>query len=88
MSALNTVQVQLEMIQSKLGMSLNEAAEMIHRTKLTRPGDIRWMLQREYGLSHEDAKLLAQAALDIQTVPSAMLPPPAAYPQVGAARPQ
>ena len=44
------LQTQIETIQDKLGMPLDELADIIKRTKLTRHDAIRAMLVREYGL--------------------------------------
>lgn len=60
------VQTQLDNIQAKLGMSLNDMADIIKRTGLARHNDIRWMLQREYGIDHEDAKMLVNALFESQ----------------------
>lgn len=60
------VQTQLDNIQAKLGMSLNDMADIIKRTGLARHNDIRWMLQREYGIDHEDAKVLVNALFESQ----------------------
>lgn len=54
-------QAALDLIQGKLGMSLNDMAEIVKRTGLVKRSDIRWMLQREYGINHEDANLLTSA---------------------------
>lgn len=54
----HTNQTKLDSIQTQLGMSLNDVADVVKRTGLTRPGDIRWMLEREYGIKYEDAKML------------------------------
>lgn len=68
MSDLNsTVQAQLESIQSRLGMSLEDAAKLVNRTGLTRHNDIRWMFQREYGIKHEEAKMLVTALFEPQS---------------------
>ncbi|NOH01558.1 MAG: DUF4287 domain-containing protein [Chloroflexi bacterium] len=65
MSALDqTVQTQLESIQAQLGMSLADVAELVKRTGLTRQGDIRWMLEREYGIKHGDAKMLVSVLFE------------------------
>lgn len=60
------VQTQLDNIQAKLGMSLNDMADIIKRTGLARHNDVRWMLQREYGIDHEDAKMLVNALFESQ----------------------
>jgi hypothetical protein len=56
----------LDVIQAKLGMSLDDMAEIVKRTGLAKHSDIRWMFQREYGIDHEDAKILVNALLEIQ----------------------
>ncbi|HVN16571.1 MAG TPA: DUF4287 domain-containing protein [Anaerolineales bacterium] len=49
---------QLNEILTKTGQSLEDLAAMIRLTGLTDPNKIRWMLQREYRLGHEEAKTL------------------------------
>lgn len=61
------IQTPLDVIQAKLGMSLNDMAEIVKRTGLAKHSDIRWMLQREYGIDHDDAKMLVTALLELQT---------------------
>ena len=58
------IQTQLDTIQAKLGMSLNEMADIVKRTKLTRHEAIRSMLQREYGLGYYDAKVIVAAIFE------------------------
>lgn len=53
-----TNQTQLESIQAQLGMSLSDVADIVKRTGLTRQNDVRWMLEREYGIKYEDARML------------------------------
>lgn len=60
------VQTQLDNIQAKLGMSLNDMADIVRRTGLEKHSDIRWMIQREYGINHEDAKILVNALFESQ----------------------
>lgn len=60
------VQTHLENIQARLGMSLNDMADIVRRTGLEKHTDIRWMIQREYGIDHEDAKLLVTALFESQ----------------------
>ena len=55
-----TVPMQLNEIQAKTGKSLEELADIVGWTGLTDHAKIRWMLQREYGLGYDDAKLLVQ----------------------------
>lgn len=58
------VQSQIETIQAKLGMPLDELADIIKRTKLTRHDAIRAMLVREYGLGYYDAKAIVSAIFE------------------------
>ena len=60
------VQPPLDIIQAKLGMSLADMADIVKRTGLAKHSDIRWMLQREYGIDHEDARMLVNALLESQ----------------------
>ncbi len=48
----------LNEILAKTGQSLEDLAAMIRSTGLTDLNKIRWMLQREYRLGHEEAKAL------------------------------
>jgi hypothetical protein len=57
------VQTQLENIQKKTGKSLDELAEIIHNSGLTKHGEIRDYLKRELGLGHGDANALVHAVL-------------------------
>lgn len=64
MSSLDqAVQTQLENIQKKTGKSLDELAEVIHKSGLTKHGEIRDYLKRELGLGHGDANALVHAVL-------------------------
>ena len=64
MSSLDkALETQLNNIQKKTGKSLNELAEVVRRTGLTKHGEIRSMFQREYGLGCGDANALAHAIL-------------------------
>ncbi|WKZ36824.1 MAG: DUF4287 domain-containing protein [Anaerolineales bacterium] len=60
------VQSELTAIQTMLGMSLEELADLVRRTGLAKHNEIRWMLQREYGINHEDAKILVKALFESQ----------------------
>jgi hypothetical protein len=60
----HATQTQLDSIQSKLGMSLNDMADIVKRTKLTKHESIRSMLQREYGLGYYDAKAVVAAMFE------------------------
>lgn len=59
-----TVSTSLETLQARLGMSLDDVAEIVKRTGLAGHKDIRWMLQREYGIKHVDAELLVNALFE------------------------
>jgi hypothetical protein len=64
MSSLDkAVQTQLENIQKKTGKSLDELAAVIHRSGLTKHGEIRDYLKRELELGHGDANALVHAVL-------------------------
>jgi len=53
----------LENIQKKTGKSLDELAEIIHKSGLTRHGELRDYLQGELGLGYGDANALVHAVL-------------------------
>lgn len=64
MSALEkAVQTQLDNIQTKTGKSLDELANIIMQSGLTRHGELRDYLKRELGLGHGDANALVHAVL-------------------------
>jgi len=64
MSSLDkAVQTQLDNIQKKTGKSFDELAETIHKSGLTKHGEIREYLKRELGLGHGDANALVHAVL-------------------------
>ncbi|HET9589445.1 MAG TPA: DUF4287 domain-containing protein [Anaerolineales bacterium] len=64
MSSLDkAVQTQLDNIQKKTGKSLDELAEIIRKSGLTRHGEIRDYLKRELGLGHGDANTLVHTIL-------------------------
>jgi hypothetical protein len=64
MSSLDkAVQTQLENIQKKTGKSFDELAEIVHKSGLTKHGEIRDYLKRELGLGHGDANALVHAVL-------------------------
>ena len=56
-------QTQLDNIQKKTGKSLDELAGIVHKSGLTRHGEIREYLKRELGLGHGDANTLVHAVL-------------------------
>ena len=64
MSSLDkAVQTQLDNIQKKTGKSFDELAEIIHKSGLTKHGEIRDYLKRELGLGHGDANALVHAVM-------------------------
>ena len=64
MSSLDkAVKTQLENIPKKTGKSLAELAAIIHRSGLTKHGEIRDYLKRELGLGHGEANALVHAVL-------------------------
>jgi hypothetical protein len=54
-------QTQLDNIQKKTGKSLDELATIVHKSGLTKHGEIRDMLKEELGLGHGDANALVHA---------------------------
>lgn len=64
MSSLDkAVQTHLENIQKRTGRSLDELAEVVHKSGLTKHGEIRQYLQSELGLSYGDANAVVHAVL-------------------------
>jgi len=64
MSSLDrAVQTQLANIQKKTGLPLNELADSIKRSGLTRHSEIRDMLKEKLGLGHGDANMLVHHVL-------------------------
>ena len=64
MSSLDkSVQTQLENIQKKTGKTLDELAEIVHKSGSTKHGEIREYLKRELNLGHGDANALVHAVL-------------------------
>jgi hypothetical protein len=57
------VQTQLENIQQKTGKSLDELAAIVQKSGLTRHGEIREYLKREFGLGYGDANALTYTVL-------------------------
>src|SRR5512141_2300846 len=57
------VQTHLENIQKRTGRSLDELAEAVHKSRLTKHGEIRQYLQSELGLSYGDANAVVHAVL-------------------------
>jgi Domain of unknown function (DUF5655)/Domain of unknown function (DUF4287) len=63
MSSLDkAVQTQLDNIQKKTGKSLDELAAIVHKSGLTKHGEIRDMLKEKLGLGYGDANALVHAA--------------------------
>jgi hypothetical protein len=56
-------QTQLENIQKRTGKSLDELATIVHKSGLTKHGEIRDYLKGELGLGHGDANALVHAVL-------------------------
>ncbi|HJS20631.1 MAG TPA: DUF4287 domain-containing protein [Anaerolineales bacterium] len=64
MSSLDkAAQTQLDNIQKKTGKSFDELAGIVHKSGLTRHGEIRDYLKRELDLGHGDANALVHAVL-------------------------
>ena len=64
MSSLDkAVQTHLENIQKKTGKSLDELAEVVHKSGLTKHGEIRVYLQRELGIGYGDANAVVHAVM-------------------------
>lgn len=62
MSTLNqAIQTQLNNIQKKTGMSLNELSSFVKKSGLSKHGEMREMLMAKLGLSHGDANALVHA---------------------------
>ena len=55
------VQTQIDNIQKKTGMSLDELAAIVKKSGLTKHGEIRDMLKQKLGLGHGDANALVHA---------------------------
>ena len=54
-------QTQLDNIQKKSGKSFDELAAIVHKSGLTKHGEIRDMLKDKLGLGHGDANALVHA---------------------------
>jgi len=64
MSSLDkAVQTHLENIQKRTGKSLDELAEVVHKSGLTKHGQIRQYLQDKLGLGYGDANAVVHAVL-------------------------
>ena len=58
------VPTQVKDIEAKTGKSFKELADVVKWTGLTDPSKIRLMLQREYRIAYEDAKIIVKAMLE------------------------
>ena len=64
MSSLDqAVQTQINNIQKKTGMSLDELSAIVKKSGLTKHGEIRDMLKEKLGLGHGDANALVHVVL-------------------------
>jgi hypothetical protein len=63
-SVQQAAETQLKNIQIKTGKSLDELAQIVKASGLTKHGEIREMLKRELGLGHGDANALVHAVLN------------------------
>ena len=64
MSSLDqAVQTQINNIQKKTGMSLDELSAIVKKSGLTKHGEIRDMLKEKLGLGHGDANTLVHVVL-------------------------
>ena len=59
-----TIPMQVNEIVSKTGKSLEDLTDIVRWTGLTDPNKIRWMLQREYRIGYNEAKMIVQAILE------------------------
>jgi hypothetical protein len=57
------IETQLRNIQAKTGRSLDQLAELIRRSGLTKHGELRDMLKRDLGLGHGDANTVVHLCL-------------------------
>ena len=57
------VQTQINNIQKKTGMSLDELSALVKKSGLTKHGEIRDMLKEKLGLGHGDANALVHVVL-------------------------
>lgn len=64
MSSLDqAVQTQMENIQKKTGKTFDELTDIVHKSNLTKHGEIREYLKRELNLGHGDANAVIHAVL-------------------------
>ncbi len=59
-----TVPMQVNEVEAKIGKSLAELAQVVKRTGLTDQNKIRWMLQREYRIGYGEARMIVQAIFE------------------------
>jgi len=55
------IETQLKNIQAKTGKSLDQLADILRRSGLTKHGELRDLLKRDLGLGHGDANMLVHA---------------------------
>ncbi|MBL8102493.1 MAG: DUF4287 domain-containing protein, partial [Anaerolineales bacterium] len=58
------IQTQINNIQKKTGMSLEELSSFIKKSGLSKHGEIRDMLKQKLGLGHGDANALVHAVFE------------------------
>jgi len=58
------VQTQINNIQKKTGMSLDELSAIVKKSGLSKHGEIRDMLKEKFGLGHGDANALVHAVFE------------------------
>ena len=61
---------QLQNIQKKTGKSMEELAEIIHSSGLSKHSEIRSMLMEKLGLGYGDANMLALTVKKMETLPA------------------
>lgn len=59
-----TISIKVNEVEAKIGKPLAELAVIVKRTGLTDPSKIRWMLQREYRIEYNEAKMIVQAIFE------------------------
>ena len=59
-----TIPMQVNEVEAKIGKSLAELAQVVKRTGLTDQNKIRWMLQREYRIGYGEARMIVQAIFE------------------------
>ncbi len=59
-----TISIKVNEIEAKAGKSLAELTEIVKRTGLTDHSKIRWMLQREYRIAYDEARMLVHVMFE------------------------